>query len=232
MAATAEALKAELPVGVLARDLQTHPDDRGTFTEIFREEWGTGVRPIQWNCVSSLAGTLRGVHVHARHDDYLIVLRGLASIALRDLRQDSPTCRRTVVVDLDGERLRAITIPTGVAHGFYFRRNSAHVYTVSHYWDTADEMGCRWDDPALELPWRIPEPPRLSPPRHLGGQPQHDDQRVRAQASGTRRLRRRDTTAVTCRAPGSESTRERSRQVFVARMRTSSASTRASSAWT
>ena len=28
-------------------------------------------------------------------------------------------------------------------------------YSVSHYWNTMDEIGCRWDDPALGLDWQI-----------------------------------------------------------------------------
>lgn len=70
-------MTVQLPDGVALRQLRTHADYRGAFTEIFRFEWDTGVRPIQWNAVESAARTLRGVHVHPRHDDYLILLRGL-----------------------------------------------------------------------------------------------------------------------------------------------------------
>jgi len=37
-----------------------------------------------------------------------------------------------------------------------------HIYAVSHYWDVDDELGCRWNDPDLEIPWS-PEDPLLSP---------------------------------------------------------------------
>lgn len=70
------AAPGNLPRGVALRPFTTHHDERGSFTEVFREEWDTGVRPVQWNAVSSEAGVLRGVHVHVRHDDYLILLRG------------------------------------------------------------------------------------------------------------------------------------------------------------
>jgi dTDP-4-dehydrorhamnose 3,5-epimerase len=144
--------------GLLPRDvrvipLEPHGDERGTFIELFRAEWPTGVEPIQWNLVHSKAGVLRGVHVHPCHDDYLTVVRGRASIGLRDLRPDSPTAGTAACVELTAERPEAIAIPHGVAHGFYFHEPSTHVYAVSHYWDLADELGCRWDDPALEIPW-------------------------------------------------------------------------------
>lgn len=145
-------------VGTLPHDLgltalQPHSDDRGTFVELFREEWETGVRPIQWNAVHSEANVLRGVHVHPRHDDYLTIVRGRATIGLRDLREDSPSAGVAACVELSAERPAAISIPHGIAHGFYFHEASTHVYAVSHYWDLADELGCRWDDPALGIPW-------------------------------------------------------------------------------
>jgi dTDP-4-dehydrorhamnose 3,5-epimerase len=144
-----------LPAGVRVRSLTMHRDPRGVFTEIFRQEWDTGVAPIQWNAVSSAAGVLRGVHVHIRHDDYLIVLHGRGSIGLRDLRRGSPTEGVAGLVELRGDALEAITIPHGVAHGFYFDEPSLHIYSVSEYWNPADELGCRWDDPALEIPWSV-----------------------------------------------------------------------------
>ncbi|HMI81611.1 MAG TPA: dTDP-4-dehydrorhamnose 3,5-epimerase family protein, partial [Solirubrobacterales bacterium] len=87
------------------------------------------------------------------HDDYLTVVRGRATVGLRDLRPGSPTEGLATCVELGEERPAALAIPHGVAHGFYFHELSTHVYAVSHYWDMADELGCRWDDPALEIPW-------------------------------------------------------------------------------
>ena len=100
---------------------------------------------------------LRGVHVHLLHDDYLILLAGRASIGLKDLRPDSPTAGLATVVELDGELLQALSIPPGVAHGFYFREPSQHLYAVSRYFDRADELGCRWNDPELAIPWPTTE---------------------------------------------------------------------------
>lgn len=149
----AAAIVGSLPHDLLLTPLQPHRDDRGTFLELYRDEWQTQVEPIQWNAVHSEAGVLRGVHVHPRHDDYLTVVRGRATVGLRDLRPGSPTEGASSCVELSERRPTAISIPHGVAHGFYFHALSTHVYAVSHYWDMADELGCRWDDPALEIPW-------------------------------------------------------------------------------
>lgn len=142
-----------LPAGLLLRPLEPHGDDRGTFIEVYRGEWETAVHPVQWNVAHSEPGVLRGVHVHPRHDDYLTVVRGRAIVGVRDLREDSATGGAAACIELTAERPSAITIPHGVAHGFYFPEAATHLYAVSHYWDPADELGCRWDDPALEIPW-------------------------------------------------------------------------------
>jgi dTDP-4-dehydrorhamnose 3,5-epimerase len=146
-------LTGPLPEGVRLRRLQTHVDDRGSLTEVFRANWDTGIAPVQWNVTTSKPGTLRGVHVHRTHDDYLVLLTGRASIGIRDLRTGSATEGRSALVELSGSELRTLTIPPGVAHGFYFQEESMMLYSVSHYWSLDDEFGCRWDDPDLEIPW-------------------------------------------------------------------------------
>lgn len=142
-----------LPAGVKLIPLTMYSDERGCFTEIFREEWQIGIKPLQWNFVASCAGVLRGVHVHIKHDDYLIALKGQVIIGLRDLRINSPTKNQTALVELDGNKLKGIFIPHGVAHGFYFRTDALHIYSVSEYWNMTDELGCHWTDPDLEIPW-------------------------------------------------------------------------------
>jgi dTDP-4-dehydrorhamnose 3,5-epimerase len=141
-----------LPHDLWLAQLEPHHDERGTFLELFRREWLTA-DPIQWNAVHTNAGVLRGVHVHPRHDDYLVVIRGSATVGVRDLRRGSPTEGAAACIELSAERPSAIAIPHGVAHGFYFSEPATHIYSVSHYWDPADELGCHWDDPALEIPW-------------------------------------------------------------------------------
>ena len=69
-----------LPRGAALRQLEMHSDERGVLTEMYRVGWAQGFDPVQWNVVSSNAGVLRGVHVHATHSDYLIIIKGPASL--------------------------------------------------------------------------------------------------------------------------------------------------------
>ena len=147
-----------LPDGVELLRLEPHPDERGVFTELFRDSWGLGLVPVQWNAVRSEPNVLRGVHVHWRHADFLTVVSGRATIGLHDLRRGSPTEGAGTAVDLAADSPQALLIPTGVAHGFYFHEPSVHVYAVTHDWDPADELGCRWNDPELGIPWPCSDP--------------------------------------------------------------------------
>ena len=135
-----------------------HADHRGELTELFRAEWQTGPTPVQWNFGRSQPNVLRGVHVHPRHDDYLIVLQNRMAVGLQDLRRDSPTHNLASMVELEGSCLSAIHIPHGVAHGFYCPSEALYVYGVTSYWDPLDELRCRWDDPELGLRWPTDAP--------------------------------------------------------------------------
>ena len=147
-----------LPDGVDIVDLKMNDDYRGCFTELFREEWDVGTELIQWNLVRSAAGVLRGMHVHPRHWDYLVLIDGVMHLGLYDIRSDSPTHNTSSMITLSAERLAAITIPPGVAHGFCFPTDSLHVYAVSRYWNFEDELGCAWDDPGLGVDRPVSDP--------------------------------------------------------------------------
>jgi dTDP-4-dehydrorhamnose 3,5-epimerase len=151
-----------LPDGVGVRVLDTHSDPRGAFTELFRDEWATGVAPVQWNAVRSQAGVLRGVHCHPLHADALVVPKGRMRLGLADLRPGSATEGRACLLELSGDPMQLVTIPPGVAHGFYFPEPSLHVYAVDRVWDPVGELGCRWDDPGLGIDWGDVRGPLLS----------------------------------------------------------------------
>lgn len=134
--------------------LSTRRDERGELTEIFREDWPDVPAPVQWNFVRTEANVLRGVHVHVTHVDCLVALHGRMQVGINDLRAGSIGHNQGGIVELSGDNPSVLMIPPGVAHGFYFAGPASFVYGVSHYWDPVnDEFGCRWDDPALRIPW-------------------------------------------------------------------------------
>ena len=147
-----------LPPGVRVIPLTTHKDARGGFTEVFRNSFIPTTAPCQWNLVYSQANVLRGVHLHITHADYLILASGSCLFFLFDCRSDSPMKFQPSTVNAKGHAPFGLYIPPGVAHGFYFYEPSLHVYGVDHYWDTADELGVRFDDPGLKFEWPCSAP--------------------------------------------------------------------------
>ena len=149
---------SKLPHGVILRCLDAHDDERGRFAELYRREWHTGIDPVQWNVVRSAANVLRGVHLHVAHSDYLLVADGAMVLGLHDARDKSPTRGLSATIRLTADLRNTVFIPTGVAHGFYFPVPSIHLYATSHYWNVADELGCRWNDPELAIDWPCSAP--------------------------------------------------------------------------
>jgi dTDP-4-dehydrorhamnose 3,5-epimerase len=147
-----------LPDGVELTALTMHRDNRGWLTEIFRDEWRVGIEPLQWNVTMSEQNVLRGVHVHYRHEDYLVVLHGKISVGLYDVRPRSPTYRQTAMFEMSSDRLTAVRIPTGIMHGFYCHEKTLYIYGVDSYYDPNDELGCYWVDPQLGIDWPCHDP--------------------------------------------------------------------------
>jgi dTDP-4-dehydrorhamnose 3,5-epimerase len=108
------------------------------------------------------------MHVHLRHTDYLVLVDGAMFLGLCDLRAHSPTFQARASIRLSDERLQAIEIPPGVAHGFYFSERSVLLYGTSHFYDPSDELGCRWDDPPLAIAWPAADPVVSPRDRELG----------------------------------------------------------------
>ncbi len=147
-----------LPIGVVRRPLEPLADARGSFTEIFRRSWPIGVEALQWGLLQSGAGVLRGVHVHPRHDEFILVTTGRMLLGIKDLRPDSPSFGLSALVTLSGERPELVTLPQGVAHGFYHATDASMLLAASHYYDPADDFGCHWADPKLGIAWPFRNP--------------------------------------------------------------------------
>jgi len=147
-----------LPQGVILKYLKSFPDERGIFTELYRESWIKDTEYIQWNVVNSKARVFRGVHLHIKHFDYLSIMKGRAIFGLHDMRRNSPTYQLSAMVELNESKPGTLIIPPGVAHGFYFFEASTHIYAVSEYWNTDDELGCHFLDEHLKLDWPDKKP--------------------------------------------------------------------------
>jgi len=138
--------------------LEDHNDNRGTFTEIFKSEWSSCLEANQWSIVRSRAKTLRGMHLHHRHEEYFLLVEGHAVVGLKDLRPDSSTYNQHSLYQLFGKDPYAIIFPRGILHGWHFYTDSLHIQGVSEEYSAYkedDNIGVKWD--SVDIPWPFEE---------------------------------------------------------------------------
>lgn len=159
-----KAIETVLP-GVLILEPMVHGDSRGFFLETWREDQyqalGIGENFVQDNHSRSSRAVLRGLHFQQNRPQGKLVRvsRGAVFDVAVDINQDSPTFRKWVGVELSDENLRQFYVPPGYAHGFCVLSDVADfIYKCTAYYDRADEMGVRWDDPEIAVQWPITQP--------------------------------------------------------------------------
>ena len=138
--------------GVDRRSVAAHADARGSLRELWRGSVQP-FRPQQLIVSTSVAGTLRGMHVHFRQSDLLYVVGGRVFMALVDLRSE-PHAKEELWLDAD-ETLR---IPPGVAHGYAATEAATVMYLLDHESDGSDEFGFSWADSDAAIAWPVREP--------------------------------------------------------------------------
>jgi dTDP-4-dehydrorhamnose 3,5-epimerase len=147
---------------VRVRDLPQHDDERGFLVELTSATLGHGAPPVQWNVLHSTANTLRGMHVHVRHTDWVTVVDGVAVFGLVDLRSGTTDDAARATVRMGAASPQVLTIPPGVLHGIYTPETSVVLNGLSHEFDPDDDLAVHFDDPTLGLDWHV-EAPVLSP---------------------------------------------------------------------
>lgn len=143
--------------GVVVTELQTRPDDRGFFREIFRTK-ETGMEDIaQLSATMSYPGVIKAFHYHHKQDDLWYCAKGMVQAVLFDQRKNSRTNGITQVVAMGEHRPVSLFIPHGVVHGYKVLGNEPAwvVYATSHVYDPADELRLAHDDAKIGFDWTI-----------------------------------------------------------------------------
>lgn len=151
--------------GLVVIEPDVYRDSRGFFLETYHQaryaEAGIPGPFVQDNHSYSARGTLRGLHLQVRRPQGKLVraVDGEMFDVAVDVRRGSPTFGRFAHVVLSGENLRQLYVPPGFAHGFCVVSERVHVeYKCTEVYDPADEVTVAWDDPALSIPWPVPDP--------------------------------------------------------------------------
>ena len=150
--------------GVYIIEPKVFGDSRGYFFESFsKKEFESKVGPVEFvqdNESKSCYGVVRGLHFqkppHAQAKLVRVVKGKVLDVAV-DLRKDSPTYGKHVTVELSEDNHRQVFIPKGFAHGFsVLSEEAVFQYKCDDYYAPETEGAVAWNDPELNIDWRVP----------------------------------------------------------------------------
>jgi dTDP-4-dehydrorhamnose 3,5-epimerase len=156
-------LKTEIP-GVLIFEPKVLEDSRGYFYESYNEQVfhqaGINNHIVQDNQSLSGYGVIRGLHYQLAPHAQMKIVRVIQGIILDvavDIRKGSPTYGKSFSIELSEENKKQLYIPVGFAHGFSVLSETAVVlYKCDAFYNKESEAGIRFDDPELNIDWKIP----------------------------------------------------------------------------
>jgi len=142
---------------------QIFRDARGYFYESFNlrkmNQSGLDYNFVQDNQSESVYGVIRGLHYQLNpHAQAKLVraLLGRVYDVVVDLRAGSPTYGKYYGVELSDHNQLQLMIPQGFAHGFSVLSDKALVlYKTDDYYDKETERGIIYNDPVLNIDWKL-----------------------------------------------------------------------------
>jgi len=152
----------ELP-GLIVCEPAVFGDNRGCFFEAYNQALfqknGIVNNFVQDNQSHSSYGVIRGLHYQLNPFAQAKLVRVLEGVILDvavDIRKGSPTYRKHFSIELSAENKRQLFIPAGFAHGFSVLSETASVlYKCDQFYSKQSEGGIRFDDPELNIDWKI-----------------------------------------------------------------------------
>lgn len=156
-------IKTEIE-GVIIIEPKVFGDDRGYFFESFSqrkfEEKVCKTTFVQDNESKSKYGVLRGLHFQKSpyaQAKLVRVVKGKVLDVAVDIRKDSPTFGKHVATEISEDNKRQLFIPKGFAHGFVVLSEEAiFQYKCDNYYAQEYEGGILWNDPTLNIDWKLP----------------------------------------------------------------------------
>ena len=156
-------IKTDIPDLIIVEPV-VHGDHRGYFFESYNEnffnEGGITMHFVQDNQASSVYGVVRGLHFqHDPHAQTKLIraLSGTILDVVVDVRKGSPTFGKSFSIELSAENKRQLLVPKGFAHGYSVLSETAEVlYKCDAFYNKAAEGGICFNDPELNIDWKIP----------------------------------------------------------------------------
>lgn len=140
-------------------------DSRGCFFESYNkklfEKNNLFYNFIQDNQSESIYGTIRGLHFQISPYDQaklVRVIKGKIIDVALDLRRSKKTFGKHFSIELSEFNKKQLLIPSGFAHGFSVISEYAVVlYKTDNIYAPDYERAVRFNDPFLNINWKIPE---------------------------------------------------------------------------
>ena len=139
-------------------------DKRGYFFESCNEQVlkanGLDYRFVQDNEAGSTYGVLRGLHFQRppyAQAKLVRMLEGEVLDVVVDLRNNSETYGQSYSVLLSAENRKQLLVPRGFAHGYVVLSETAvFFYKCDNYYFKEQEGGVAYNDPDLQIDWKLP----------------------------------------------------------------------------
>ena len=155
--------KTDFP-GLLIFEPKIWGDDRGYFFESYNQKIfsaeGVEINFVQDNQASSVYGVIRGLHYQMdpfAQTKLIRVLSGSILDVVVDIRKNSPTYGKVYTIELSADNKKQLLVPKGFAHGYSVTSGTAEVfYKCDAFYNKESEGGIAWNDPALNIDWKIP----------------------------------------------------------------------------
>ena len=165
--------------GIVIVEPQVFGDSRGYFMETYQKEKyaaaGIDVTFVQDNESMSRYGVVRGLHYQAEPFAQAKLIRVVSGRVLDvavDIRKNSPTYGKVFTLELSSENKLQLFLPHGIAHGFAVLSETAiFTYNCDNFYAPQYEHTIRYDDPSLNIDWKIPLAERIISPKDMNGVP-------------------------------------------------------------
>lgn len=135
-------------------------DNRGCFVKTYQnsvfQKHGIKLNMQEEYYSISRKGVIRGLHFQTPpkdHGKFVYCIAGSVIDVFVDLRENSPTFKRTFSIELNDSSCIGLLLPKGVAHGFYTQTDSATlVYKTSTEYSPECDEGILWNSVAFDWP--------------------------------------------------------------------------------
>ena len=150
--------------GVIVFEPKVFPDERGFFFESYNQRLFNDNNILneflQDNQSFSSYGVIRGLHYqrepHAQSKLVRVIIGKILDVVV-DMRAGSPTFGKSFSIELSAENKKQLFIPRGFAHGFSVLSETAELaYKCDQFYNKQSESGIRYNDPLLNIDWKIP----------------------------------------------------------------------------